>query len=72
MILKEFIEVTSIYDGKKCSIRAACIDSVIDNAAEKVDFGEKPPHRTIIYSGTHFDCVEEYDEILGMIYSAEL
>lgn len=32
MILKEFIEVTSIYDGKKALIRAACIDAVIDNA----------------------------------------
>ena len=72
MSLKEFIEVTSIYDGKKCSIRADCIDSVIDNAAEKVDFGVKPPHRTITYSGNSFDCVEEYDEICEMIYKAEL
>lgn len=31
---KEFIEVTSIYDGKKAAIRAACIDSVVDNAPE--------------------------------------
>lgn len=72
MKLKEFIEVTSIYDGKKAVIRAACIDSVIDNAPEKRDFGVKPPHRTIIYSGTHFDCIEEYDDICNMIYQAEL
>ena len=31
MNLKEFIEVTSIYDGKKAAIRAACIDSIVDN-----------------------------------------
>lgn len=71
-ILKEFIEVTSIYDGKKAVIRASCIDSVIDNAASKEDFGVKPAHRTIIYNGAHFDCIEEYDEICEMIYRAEL
>ena len=32
--LKEFIEVTSIHDGRKASIRAACIDSVVDNERE--------------------------------------
>lgn len=38
MGLKEFIEVTSIYDGKKARIRAACIDAVIDNAEEVEKF----------------------------------
>ena len=72
MTNKEFIEVTSIYDGKKAAIRAACVDAVIDNAEQKEDFGTKPEFRRIVYSGTHFDAVEEYDEICNMIYNAEL
>ena len=70
--LKEFIEVTSIYDGRKAAIRASCIDSVIDNAAEKQDFGMKPECRRINYSGGYLDVSESYEEICGMIYSAEL
>lgn len=33
--LKEFIEVTSQYDGKKALIRAATIEAVTDNAEDK-------------------------------------
>lgn len=70
--LKEFIEVTSIYDGKKALIRAACIDAVIDNAAEKLDFGIKPECRRINYSGSYLEVSESYEEISEMIYNAEL
>ena len=80
--LKEFIEVTSIHDGRKASIRAACIDSVVDNEREietfVVDGNEtfvtvtKPACRTIHFDGTTFDCVESYESILEMIYNAEL
>ena len=72
MNLKEFIEVTSIYDGKKAAIRDSCIDSVVDNAAEKKDFGIKPERRRINYSGGYLEVSESYEEICGMIYSAEL
>lgn len=77
MILKEFIEVTSIYDGRKAAIRAACIDAVVDNAAEKQSFADgslmvKPDCRTIHYGGCTFDCIEGYGEICDMIYNAEL
>lgn len=72
MILKEFIEVTSVYDGKKAAIRAACIDSVIEYPPQDKDFGVKPEHRKIVYSGFEFDAVESYDEICDMIYNAEL
>ena len=72
MNLKEFIEVTSIYDGKKAAIRTSCIDSVVDNAAEKQDFGIKPEHRRINYGGGYLEVSESYEEICGMIYSAEL
>ena len=75
--LKEFIEVTSIYDGKKACIRAACIDAVIDNMEECENYAvgpcvSKPPCRTIRYGGCTFDAVESYDDICDMIYNAEL
>lgn len=75
--LKEFIEVTSIYDGKKALIRAACIDAVIDNAAEVKDFNGrplmvKPAYRTVNFSGGSLDVAESLEEISEMIYSAEL
>lgn len=72
MNLKEFIEVTSVYDGRKAAIRAACIDSVVDNAEERQDFGVKPEYRRICYGGIYFDASESYDEICEMICSAEL
>lgn len=70
--LKEFIEVTSIYDGRKAVIRASCIDSVVDNASEKQDFGVKPEHRRITYCGIYLEVSESLDEICSMIYEAEL
>lgn len=77
MNLKEFIEVTSIYDGKKAIIRAACIDAVVDNAAETADYyGHKlmvkPPCTTIKYSGTSIDVIESLEDITTMIYQAEI
>ena len=77
MNLKEFIEVTSIYDGKKALIRAACIEAVIDDAAVCEDFAgrrcvTKPDCRTIKFSGTVFEAMESLDEISNMIYKAEL
>ncbi len=70
--LKEFIEVTSIYDCKKAAIRAACIYSVVDNAEERQDWGVKPECRRINYSGGYLEVSESYEEICGMIYNAEL
>ena len=74
---KEFIEVTSIYDGKKAAIRAACIDSVVDNAPENEQYADglhvvKPSCRIIHYSGCTFEAMESYDDICDMIYNAEL
>lgn len=70
--LKEFIEVTSIYDGRKSLIRASCIDAVHDYGEEKVDFGVKPSHREVVFNGCGLDVVESLDEISEMIYGAEL
>lgn len=70
--LKEFIEVTALYDGKKACIRAACIEGVTDNA--EVNSGETLSFacRTIYYSGHSINVTESYDEICDMIWSAEL
>ena len=75
--VKGFIEVTSIYDGKKACIRAECITAVIDNAPEQESYARgvcvvKPACRTIRYSGETMDVAESYDEICDMIYKAEL
>lgn len=75
--LKEFIEVTSVVDGKKASIRAAAIDGVFDNDLEYAEYGNnrfvvKSPCRTIRYNGGSFDCIESYEDICDMIYNAEL
>lgn len=77
MNLKEFIEVTSIYDGRKAAIRAACIDAVVDNAPEHEQYADglhvvKPACRTIRYGGATFDCIESYAEICDRIWKAEL
>lgn len=72
MTSKEFIEVTSIHDGRKACIRAACITSVVDNGETQEDFGTKPEHRRINFDGQYFDAVESYDDINDMIYNAEL
>lgn len=77
MNLKEFIEVTSVYDGKKAVIRAAIIDAVVDNTPESEHYADgrymvKPACRTIRYAGATFDCLESYEDICDMIYKAEL
>ena len=72
MTLKEFIEVTSICDGKRACIRAALIESVEENAEEKRGDMRKYECRTIFYAGHAIDVIEEYDDILDMIYKAEM
>lgn len=67
-----FIEVTSILDGRKSVIRAECIQAVSDNAAVQTDFGVKPEHRSVVYSGMEIDVSETLEEITDMIYNAEL
>lgn len=75
--MKEFIELTSICDGRRVCIRSAYIEAVVDNGEETVEYmGKsytvKPSHRTVHFSGITVDVVEGYDEICSMIYSAEL
>lgn len=72
MILKEFIEVTAQYDGKKACIRASCIEGVTDNAEQKDGETIRLASRTIFYSGRSINVVESYDEIINMIWNAEL
>ena len=72
MILKEFIEVTAQYDGKKACIRASCIECVTDNAEQKDGETIRLASRTIFYSGRSINVVESYDEIINMIWNAEL
>ena len=64
--------VTSILDGKKSVVRAACIDAVHDYGEECQDFGKKPAHRQICYGGGSIDVSESLEEICEMIYGAEL
>lgn len=70
--MHDFIEVTSLYDGKKACIRASLIESVTDNA--EVDKGESIDKacRTIYYAGHSINVVESYDDIKDMIFKAEL
>lgn len=72
MILKEFIEVTAQYDGKKACIRSSCIEGVTDNAEQKDGETIRLASRTIFYSGRSINVVESYDEIINMIWNAEL
>lgn len=74
MIPSGFIEVTALVDGRKACIRAECIESVLDNAEERNEYGlvSKPECRTVNYSGHYIDVVESYDDILNMIWNAEL
>ena len=67
-----FIEVTSLYDGRKAFIRSECITSVEDNAEEKEGYKFKPSHRTILYGGEFLDVTESLADIMDMIRSAEL
>ena len=72
MILKEFIEVTAQYDGRKACIRAACIEGVTDNAEQKDGETIRFESRTIFYAGKSINVTESYEEILNMIWNAEL
>lgn len=72
MNLKDFIEVTAQFDGKKAIIRAACIESVMDNAEQKDGETIRLACRTINYAGRSINVVESYDDIINMIWNAEL
>ena len=72
MISKEFIEVTAQYDGKKAIIRVACIEGVTDNAEQKDGETIRLASRTIFYAGRSINVIESYDELLDMIWNAEL
>lgn len=68
-----FIEVHALCDGKIASIRADCVDAVFDNDAQNVDGATKPPCRSILFSGGRsIDVTESYEEIMNMIWNAEL
>lgn len=69
--LKDFIEVTSLYDGRKAVIRAESIEAVLDNSEERDGYGMKPAHRRIIFGVESLDVVESFDEILDMMWDAE-
>lgn len=72
MNLKDFIEVTAQYDGKKALIRSACIESVTDNAEQKDGETIRLACRTINYAGRSINVLESYDDIINMIWNAEL
>lgn len=72
MMLKEFIEVTAQYDGRKACIRSACIEGVTDNAEQRDGECIKPACRTIFYADRSLNVIEGYEEICNMIYNAEL
>lgn len=69
---KEFISVTSLFDGRGALVRASCIDAVVDNADEDVDYGHKPSCRRIFFSGTYIDVKESLEDICDMIRYSEL
>ena len=71
-VLKEFIEVTAQYDGRKACIRAACIESVTDNAEQKDGESIRMECRTINYAGRSINVIESYEEIIDLIYKAEM
>jgi len=72
MVSKDFIEVTALYDGKKAAIRAEYIESAIDNAEDRNGEEIKLACRTINYAGRSINVIESCDEILDMIFHAEL
>lgn len=72
MIPKDFIEVTAQFDGKKAIIRAACIESVTDNAEQKDGETIRLASRTIHYGGRSINVLESYEDIVDMIWNAEL
>mgnify|MGYP007038225017 CR=1 FL=1 len=70
--LREFIEVTAQYDGGKAVIRAACIEAVTDNMEDRNGECVKPACRTIYYAGHSINVTESYEEIIEMIWRAEV
>lgn len=67
---KEFIEVHALIDG---CVRSDCIESVESYKEEKGEYGAvKPAHTEIFYSGHCLEVVESYDEVMNMIWKAEL
>lgn len=70
--LKEFIEVTAQYDGRKACIRAACIEGVTDNAEDRNGEQVRMESRTIFYAGRSINVTESYDDIIAMIYRVEM
>ena len=71
-LIKEFIEVTAQYDGRKACIRASLIEGVTDNAEQRNGENISFECRTIYYAGHSINVIETYDEIVEMIYNAEL
>lgn len=70
---KDFIEVHALVDGCVCAIRSDCIESVESYEEEKGEYGSvKPAHTEIYYSGHSLEVVESYEEIMKMIWKAEL
>ena len=71
-LIKEFIEVTAQYDGRKACICASLIEGVTDNAEQKNGENVSFECRIIYYAGHSINVIETYDEIVEMIYNAEL
>ena len=70
---KDFIEVHALIDGCICAIRSECIESVESYNEEKGAYGAiKPAHTEIYYSGHSLEVVESYEEVMNMIWNAEL
>ncbi len=70
---KDFIEVHALVDGCICAIRSECIESVGSYNEERGVCGAvKPAHTEINYSGHSLDVVESYEEVMNMIWKAEL
>ena len=70
---KDFIEVHALVDGCICAIRSECIESVEAYNEEKGEYGAvKPAHTDINYSGNCLSVVESYEEVMNMIWNAEL
>ena len=72
MVSKEFIKVTAQYNGKPAYIRATLIESVVDNDEQKDGETIRLACRTVNYAGRSINVIESYDEIIDMIYQAEM
>ena len=75
--LHGFVELTSVYDGRKGMINAEEVLAVLDNAAETESFNGDvvetfPEHRLVVFNGGSFEATESYEEILELLYMAKL